>query len=172
MTEQRKRFADKYFETLNGTQSAIFAGYSETSARVQASQLLDEEEIQEYLQTLRDKEAEKASISREKWLSELKKVGFSDIRELYSTDGGLHNITQIDDDTAGAISGIKSREIIDGDGNKVGDIVEVKMHDKLRALDTIGKHLGFFEKDNSQRKPDASPSNINVTIVPPKDDDE
>lgn len=151
MTEQRKRFADKYFETLNGAKSAIYAGYSEATARQQAHQLLQEPEIEEYLRILREEEAKKADISKEKWLSELKKIGFSDIRELYSTDGAIHNINQIDDETAGAISGVKSKEMFDGGGKKVGDIIEVKMHDKLRALDTIGKHLGFFEKDNRQK---------------------
>ena len=172
MTEQRKRFADKYFETLSGTQSAIYAGYSEKTATVQASQLLAEPEISEYLQNLRNKEAERNGVSREKWLNELKKVGFSDVRELYNSDGGLHNIKQIDDDTAGAISSIKSKEVYDNEGKKVGDIIEVKTHDKLRALDTIGKHLGYFEKDNSQKQPDAKQNNIHVTIVPPKEDDE
>lgn len=160
MTEQRKRFADKYFETLNGTQSAIYAGYSEKTAVSQASQMLQDPEVSEYLQNLRNEEAERNGVSREKWLQELKKIGFSDIRELYSSDGQLHNIKQIDDDTAGAISAIKSKEIYDGDGNKVGDIIEVKTHDKLRALDTIGRHLGYFEKDNGQKKPE-------IVITPP-----
>lgn len=151
MTEQRKRFADKYFETLNGTQSAIYAGYSEKTAVSQASQMLQDPEVSEYLQNLRNEEAEKNGVSRERLLQEYKKIAFSDVRELYNADGGLHNVKQIDDETAGAISSIKSKEVYDGDGNKVGDIIEVKTHDKIRALDAIGKHIGFFEKDNQQK---------------------
>lgn len=161
MTEQRKRFYDRYFETLNGTQSAIYAGYSENTAASQASQMLSDPEGSEYLQNLRNEEAEKNGVSRARLLQEYKKIAFSDVRELYNTDGGLHNVKQIDDETAGAISSIKSKEVFDGEGNKVGDIIEVKTHDKIRALDAIGKHIGFFEKDNDQKKGDMT---INNTI--------
>ncbi len=153
MTEQRKRFADKYFETLNGTQSAIYAGYSEKTAVSQACQMLQDPEVAEYLQNLREEEAERNGVSRERLLQEYKKIAFSDVRELYNTDGGLHNVKQIDDETAGAISSIKSKEVYNNEGNKVGDIIEVKTHDKIRALDAIGKHIGFFAVDNSQKNP-------------------
>lgn len=169
MTEQRKRFADKYFETLNGCKSAIYAGYSEATARQQAHQMLQDPEVEEYLRKLREEEAERNGVSRERLLQEYKKIAFSDVRELYNADGGLHNVKQIDDETAGAISSIKSKEVYDNEGNKVGDIIEVKTHDKIRALDAIGKHIGFFEKDNDQRKIELPL--MNVKIIPPTEED-
>ncbi len=159
MTEQRKRFADKYFETMHATQSAVFAGYSEVSARSQASQLLADPEVQEYLQKLRAEYAEKSGITKEKWLDEIRKVAFSNISELYSSADALLAIKQVDDNTIGAVSSIKTRELIGNDGVSVGSIVEVKMYDKLRALELAGKHLGFFEKDNNQKKTD-------ITVTP------
>lgn len=43
----------------------------------------------------------------------------------------------------------------DPEGEQItqGTHKEVKMYDKIKALELIGKHLGFFEKDNGQLKP-------------------
>ena len=152
MTEQRQRFCDRYFETLNATQSAIYAGYSEDTAKQQAWQLLQEEEVQEYLQKLREEYQLKTGVTKERLIEEYKKIAFFDIREIYDVDGGLINVKQLDDNSAGAIAGIKSTEAweIDDNGDKViiGTNKEVKIFDKIRALQDLGKHLGIFEKDN------------------------
>lgn len=156
MTEQRKRFVDKYFETLNATQSAIYAGYSELSAKSQASQLLCDPEIEAYLSDLRNTLAEKTGITQQRVLQEYAKIAFFDIREAFDVDGGLIHVKQLDDNSAGAISSIKSSEEWGEDdaGNKiiVGTLKEVKVFDKIRALQDLGKHLGMFEKDNEQSK--------------------
>src|ERR1700748_338555 len=109
MTEQVQRFCDKFFETLNGTESAIYAGFSEKTARVQASQMLATNEVQEYLQRLRLILAEKTGISQQKVLNEIAKIAFSDIRNYYEEDGKLKNITDLDDNEAAALS---SRSVI------------------------------------------------------------
>ena len=155
MTESVQRFADKYFETLNATQSAIYAGYSELSATSQASQLLSDPEVQEYLQAMRAEYAEKSGINKERILEEYAKIAFFDIREIYDVDGGLINVKQLDDKSAGAIASIKSSEEWgeDDEGRKmvIGTVKEVKIFDKIRALQDLGKHLGLFEKDNDQK---------------------
>lgn len=155
MTDQRKRFADRYFETLKAKESAIYAGYSELSAKSQASQLLDDPEIEEYLSNLHAEYQLKTGINRQRILDEYAKIAFFDIREIYDVDGGLINIRQFDDNSAGAVSGLKVTEEWgeDEEGRKIitGTIKEVKLNDKLRALQDLGKHLGIFEKDNSQK---------------------
>lgn len=155
MTEQTKRFLDRYFETLNATQSAIYAGYSEKSARSQASQLLDVEENQEYLQKLRNKLSAKHGVTQDRLIEEYAKIAFFDIREIYDVDGGLIHVKQLDNKSAGAIASIKSTEEWgeDDEGNRtiIGTNKEVKIFDKIRALQDLGKHLGLFEKDNDQK---------------------
>lgn len=51
LTEQRKMFVDEYVKLRckNATLAAINAGYSEKSASAQASQILKDTEVQEYL---------------------------------------------------------------------------------------------------------------------------
>lgn len=51
LTEQQKRFADNYIETLNATQSYIDAGYKArgSSAEVNGSRLLRNAKVKEYI---------------------------------------------------------------------------------------------------------------------------
>lgn len=52
LNEQRKQFVDEYIKMRckNATQAAINAGYSEKSAQSQASQILKDSQVAEYLQ--------------------------------------------------------------------------------------------------------------------------
>ena len=47
LTDKQKRFIDEYMVDYNATQAAIRAGYSEKTARYQASQNLTKLNIQE-----------------------------------------------------------------------------------------------------------------------------
>ena len=51
LTEQRKMFVDQYLKQRckNAGQAAIYAGYSEKTAQSQASQILKDTEVAEYL---------------------------------------------------------------------------------------------------------------------------
>lgn len=169
MTEQVKRFLDRYFETLSGKESAIHAGFSEKTAKVQASQMLAIEENELYLNKLREDYSLKYGINKDRVLNEYRKIAFSDVRNILTIDGGLRSVDDLDDDTAGAIAGIESFEEFNREGEKLGTNRKIKLHDKLRALEALSKHLGLFERDNSQRKPETPV--LNVTITPPKEVD-
>lgn len=151
MKDSHKRFADKYFETLSQTESAIYAGYSENSAKEQGYQLMQREDVQEYLTTLKLEASASTGITKERWLKELERSGFSDIRKILTVDGGLKDASEWDDDTASAIESIEIFEVTAG-GEKIGTNKKIKLVSKLGSLEKIGKHLGFFEKDNEQKK--------------------
>lgn len=171
MTEQVKRFLVEYFVTLNGYKSAVYAGYSEKTARVQASQMLDVQENIDYLNVLRAEYASKNGINKESVLNEYRKIAFSDVRKILTVDGGMKSIDEIDDDTAGAIAGIESFDEYSKDGDeKLGTNRKIKLHDKLRALEALSKHLGLFEKDNEQSRIKV-PETVTVTIHKPEDAD-
>lgn len=153
LTEQKIRFADRYFETLKGGESAVYAGYSEATKDQIAYNLLQETEVSEYIQKLKAEYALKNGINKESILNEYRKIAFSDVRKILTVDGGMKSIDEIDDDTAGAIAGIESFDELEREtGEKLGTNRKIKLHDKLRALDALSKHLGLFEKDNEQKK--------------------
>jgi phage terminase small subunit len=53
MTERQIQFAENYLTLNNGTQAAIKAGYSQAGAHVQASVLLKNPKIQDYMEARR-----------------------------------------------------------------------------------------------------------------------
>lgn len=71
-----KAFADAYLSNGgNAYRAALAAGYSESFARGRSYELLDREEIQEYL-TRRRQQMAKRAVSPERVLLELADIGF------------------------------------------------------------------------------------------------
>ena len=156
LTAKQQRFVDEYLIDLNATQAAIRAGYSPKTADQQASRLLTNVKVRQYLAQRQGERAERTEITQDMVLKELAKIGFSDIRKVVRWGetqlrmiGGeedeedvlvpyhglaLIDSSQIDDETAGAIA-----EVSQG---KEG--LKVKLHDKKGALVDIGRHLGMF----------------------------
>ncbi len=57
ISAQYQAFAKKYIENFNGTEAAIFAGYSPKSARTQGSRMLQKVDVQNYISKLVDEKA-------------------------------------------------------------------------------------------------------------------
>ena len=92
---------------------------------------------------------EKSGVTQQRIIKELAKMAFADIRKAYDNNGNLKSIQDLDDDTAGAIIGVESFEEYEGRGDDreyVGDTKKVKMADKIRAAELLGKHLGMFKE--------------------------
>jgi|LGVF01.2.fsa_nt_gb phage terminase small subunit len=139
----------EYLIDFNATRAALKAGYSESNARSQASRMLTNANIKKFLNKKTDKVAEKLDITADRVLEELAHIAFFDIRNIF--DGSsLKEIDKLDDKTARALSSVKSR-IEKLDGENFAEVVEVKSNDKLKALDMLSKHLGLYERDNTQQ---------------------
>lgn len=158
LTAKQQKFCDEYLVDLNSTQAAIRSGYSKSSAKSIGSENLSKPDIQAYLQKKRKNWANKLEVTQERILTEYARIAFSDIRKYYNEKGMMLLPSEMDDDAAAALAGIKVYEEfefdMDGNRNHVGDTKEVKIHNKIQALDSLAKHLGMFEKDNQQRKPE------------------
>lgn len=155
LTPKQERFCNEYLIDLNATQAAIRAGYSELGARVEGHRLLTNANIQDFISELNIERQESTGISAKRVIEELAKIAFSDIREMLTVDNALADVKQLDDNVAGAISSVKITED-KSMGEVIGETKEIKLWDKLRALDSLGKHFGIFERDNSQKKTDIS----------------
>ena len=150
MTDAQKRFCDEYLIDLNATR-AYKVAYpkfkKDETANAAASRMLRNVKIQEYISEKQKKIEQRTEITQDMVIKELAKIAFLDIRKLYTENGQLKNIADIDTDTAGAISQLETLEEYEGYGNdreKVGDTQKVKLLDKTRALELLGRHLGIF----------------------------
>lgn len=156
LTEKQKRFCEEYLIDLNATQSAIRAGYSEKTAYSIGCENLTKPEIQNYISELQEQRAKDSCITQQKVMTELSRVAFGDIKNLFDDMGRLRDMSEIESEVT---SGIKSVNVLtekimgNGETNYEVTLKKVEQHDKLKALDMISKMLGFYSKDNEQKKP-------------------
>ncbi|WP_236233678.1 terminase small subunit [Pseudomonas tohonis] len=156
LTPKQRRFVDEYLIDLNATQAAIRAKYSvKTAASIGEENLRKPEIAEAVLQRMKERE-KRTEITQDKVLTELAKIGFSDIRKvvrwgetmvrMVDPEEGegedlvpyhglaLIDSTEVDDDTAAAIAEVSQGR----------DGLKVKFHDKKGALVEIARHLGMF----------------------------
>lgn len=158
MTDAQKRFCDEYLIDLNATR-AYKVAYSrckkDETANVNGSKLLRNTKVQEYISERMKEREKRTEITQDMVIKELAKIAFLDIRKLYTENGQLKNIADIDSDTVGAISQLETLEEYEGYGDdreKIGDTQKVKLLDKTKALELLGKHLGMFNDINVNMK--------------------
>lgn len=147
MVEKNKAFIDEYLKDLNGKQAAIRAGYSAKSAEKQASRLLAEAEVQEYLSERMKAREIRTEITQDRVLKELGKIAFFDARKLFDSTGFPLPVNELDDATVASIMSIDVLEEHSGQGEDkvlIGYTKKYRLADKRAALVDIGKHLGMF----------------------------
>lgn len=149
LTDKQEIFCKEYLIDLNATQAAIRAGYSKKTAKDIGCQNLAKLYIAKRIQDLMQERSERVQITQDRVLQEYARLAFLDVRKLYNENGDLLHVTDLDDDTAAAISGLEiARE--GGYKNKADEdeaptyIHKYKLSDKRGALSDVARHLGMF----------------------------
>lgn len=143
LTPRQRAFVNEYRIDYNATRAALAVGYAKKSAHVSGSDLLKRPEIQEEIGRTGEIIQNRTNIAVEKIVSELAKIAFFDMRSVMSwTDTGVAFIdsSKIDDNSAAAIAQIN--ETI----TQAGGTRSLKVHDKIKALELLGKYLGMFKE--------------------------
>ena len=109
------------------------------------------------MKTKKKKVAEALEHSQRKTLTEIARVAFSDIRLYFNDDGSLKPISELNDTAAAALSSCEIRQTqVKGTGktkNKtVVHIGQIKLYDKIRALEMLAKHYHIFEEIDPNRE--------------------
>jgi phage terminase small subunit len=143
MTPKEIKFCQEYLLDLNATQAAIRAGYSKRSARQIGADNMAKPYISAWIDEQRKAAAKRTELTQDRILQEYAKIAFSDIRKIFNEQNAVIDIKDIDDDTAASISSTESFEEYSRDGVLTGFTKKVKLWDKVRALDSISKVLGY-----------------------------
>lgn len=141
LTDKQKRFVEEYLVDLCGAQAAIRAGYSPRSAREIASQLLTKHHIRARVDAAMAERSKRTGINQDRVLRELARIAFVDATDVINLSDVTLKASAARDDTA-AIMAVRVKTIPTPDGDGVER--EVRLHDKLKALELLGKHLGMF----------------------------
>lgn len=152
LTDQQQRFVDEYLIDLSGKDAAIRAGYSAHSADVAGSKLLATPKIARAVAEAKAARARRTGITADRVLRELARVAFIDAANLIDMDEGSVLAEASADDTA-CIQAVKvktTRTIRGGDNNPPTETEvverEVRIYDKIKALDQLCRHLGIDRK--------------------------
>jgi len=142
LTAKQQMFVSEYLVDLNATQAAIRAGYSTKMAGKIGYQLLEKTRIQEAIETAMKEREKRTQITADRVLQELARIAYSDMRRFSRWGPGgvkLKNSEELSDDEAACVAEVSETV------TEYGGSIKFKLHDKLKALELAGRHLGLFK---------------------------
>ncbi len=152
LTPRQAAFISEYLVDLNGLQAAIRAGYSPHTAAITANRLLTNTYVAVAIGEAQRKRSERTAITADMVVREYTKLAFASIADVVSWDRGgvyVRPSAELAPEVLASVAAvkIKRRRETDAEG-RAWDVeeIEVKLHDKQRALDSLAKHLGMFPK--------------------------
>lgn len=180
LTPKQEAFVRAYLETGNASEAYRRAYNAENmkpdTIKVKASELLKNGNVAVTLAARQSQVAEKHGITVDRVLSELAKIGFSDLRK--AVKWGSRRVQASDDELAAAalangeavftnsVELVPSEDLDDDTAAAIAEIsegqhgIKIKMHDKKGALVDLGKHLGMF-KDKDEK-----PASVVINFYP------
>lgn len=167
LTPKRKRFADEYLCDLNGKQAAIRAGYSEKTAEIQASRLLSNDKVKEYVAAKMAEREKRTEITQDMVLKRWWEIANLDVNEIVEfrraacprcwPDGDLND--QINSECPickgeghGRVHVHDTRHLKSAartvyNGVQVSkEGIKVLTLDRDKALENVARHLGMFKE--------------------------
>ena len=148
------------FVDLNATQAAIRAGYSAKTANEQGARLLANVSIQQAISEKMAERSKRTGVNQDRIVMELAKIAFVNAADVIDSDDATIKAGATADDTA-AIQSVKVKVIPTKEGEGVER--EIRLNDKLKALELLGKHLGMWN--------DKLDVNLNIPVVISGEDD-
>ena len=140
MRERDRLFAEEYIIDRNACAAAIRAGFSPKTAK-DASKWIhpdhpEKPQVRALIDQLNAERSRRTGVTADRVLAELAKIAFVNADDLIDTDTArvLPNASK-DDKAAIQSVTVKSGKVEER---------EVKLADKTRALELLGKHLGMF----------------------------
>lgn len=149
MTDLNKRLAEEYVVDYNITKAADRAHIQGDNKRIIAWQMLQIPDVMDYVEQLQAEAAKRCSVTKDDLINEFKKIGFSTITNYMNDDLSAKDLSKVVHPEV--IKSIK-KTVTDFDGGSKTQI-EFTLHDKIAGLVNLGRHIGFFREDNSQRNP-------------------
>lgn len=144
LNPQHRAFVEQYLAspTLNAQDAAIAAGYSPKRAKSQACHMLQRPDVKAAVAAGIAARSERTQIDADWVLRRLADEAEADLADLYTADGALkpvHEWPLIW--RQGLVAGMDVEELR-SDGAVMGVIRKVKLSDRVKRLELLGKHVG------------------------------
>jgi phage terminase small subunit len=153
---KRRRFVEEFRISLNATEAALKAGYSQKTARQQGSRLLTFVDIQDALAEVQAEDAMRCRIEADRIIGELATLAFINMDDYMRIGQGGEPFVDLSATTRAQKAGLlhfKHREYKEGRGEDARDVCETEIRlipAKFPALVKLGEHIGLFRKDSGK----------------------
>lgn len=140
-TPRQAEFVRQYLVDLNATQAAIRAGYSVKTAYSIGAGLLQNPLVSAAIAEAQARRERRTEITQDRVVAELAKIAFGNIRDVmeWGPDGvTVRSSEELTDGQAAGVAEVSKSTTRDGGSLKL------KRHDKVKALELLGRHLGMF----------------------------
>ena len=91
LTEQQRIFCREYVKTGNGQQSAIKAGYKKETSAVQASRLLNKDNVKQEIARLNEKKDKKAIMDANEVMALFSAIARGEVKDQFGLDASLND---------------------------------------------------------------------------------
>ena len=143
LSPRHARFVAEFLVTYSASEAVRRAGYIGRNADVVGAKTLRLPKVAAAIEEAERHRLRELRVTADRVEAELARIAFFDIRDLVHDDGTLRGLSELDANTAAAISGIEVVTI----GNKVvgfGEVRKLKIADKVKALELLDKRLKIF----------------------------
>lgn len=137
LSESEEVFCYHFVKTRNATASALKAGYSSSFSHDKAYQLLQKENIQEFIQDIRSQICQEMFVDTMDIVNMYAKIAFADMTD-FVTFGPRGVLPKASDTVDGQLI-CKIKEGRDG--------VSVELADRMKALEKLSNYLGVTPQD-------------------------
>lgn len=141
LTDKQEAFCREYIITLNGTSSAIKAGYGEKGARQEGSRLLANVNVQKRLSQLIEERNKRMEINADYVLKRLVEIDQMDVMDILLPNGEIKDVCNWPESWRKTISSIDVVSAMNGEGSGEAMLKKIKWPDKVKNLELLGKHI-------------------------------
>lgn len=148
LSPKEQLFVASYSAHFNAARAARDAGYSPKTAKQIGHELLQRADVKAAIDAILEARKQQYAISLERTLEEAARVAQSNIQDLLDDDGQLIPVHRLPRSVAASIASIEvgfttGRRGRKGNKRTREQVVKVKLWDKPRALELLGKHQGI-----------------------------
>ena len=151
LTAKQETFVERYLISLNATQAAKEAGYSEKTAHRIGAENMQKPAIVAAIQEKRAEAQKRNEVTLDRIISEYATIAFSGMSKFIRINAQgepVVDLSKCTPDDLDLLAETTIEDFTDGRGEDARDVrrVKIKTLDRLKALETLGRHLGLGDK--------------------------
>lgn len=146
LTHKQRRFVQEYLRSETATEAALRAGYASKSAPVIASRMMDDPEILAAIEEGQKERLERVDVDADYLLKRLHEEVNADLADLYDEESGdllpVHEWPEVW--RRGLVAGVEVEALFEGRGEdrvQVGHVRKLKLSDRVRRIEALGRHV-------------------------------